>query len=161
MRRLRASSRPVHLHESNARMVVNGYARHLPTNPAGVVTGVARDAMARSSDAPEFLHGHVQQIARCLVFVAHRRLLGIERLEAGQALLCQHAADGGDAAAHDLGNTAHSHVFAPKAFDALRQFSSDGAACSQRSGCPLSQALHAESFETITPFAGCAQASAP
>lgn len=76
--------------------------------------------MAWRGDAPGLFHIHAQQITRRLEFEAYNGLLGVDCVQARQAQLRQHAADGGNAAADHLDNAAHRHALASKALDALR-----------------------------------------
>ena len=150
----------VHLHEAGPGVVVDGDVGELPAGAFDRVAPVAGHAVARTHDAAELLGVDVQHLAGRRVLVAHDRAHRIERLQARQAQPSQQAADGRDAAAHELGDAAHRHAQPAQLLDpALRAPRRRCCACASGASCDR-QALDAALLEAPEPLPGRAQADA-
>ena len=72
-----------HLHEANARVVIDGDMGEFPASALDGVTTIAGDPMTGSHDATKLLGVDVQQLTRRLTLVAKRGHNRIECLQAG------------------------------------------------------------------------------
>ena len=120
-------------------------------------------------DAAELLGVDVQHLAGRHVLVAHDRAHRLECLQAGQAQPRQHPADGGDAAADELGDLAHRHAQPAQLLDRALQHLIQAAARAARPRAAIGQRLnalllrsrlsHLRAVRRLTPAASAAAAS--
>ncbi|KVT07949.1 hypothetical protein WT24_01745 [Burkholderia sp. MSMB1078WGS] len=85
-------------------MIIHRDEQILPSSAIDRIAPIAGDAMAWTRDTAELLDVDVQQIARCLVFVALNRFTRLQVAQPGQSGTRQHAADGRGRHAHLSGD---------------------------------------------------------
>ena len=94
----------VHGGEGKPGVIVDGDVEELPSSAAGLVAGIAGDAMPSPDDAGELLDVEVHQITGHRMLIANHRLGWLQHPDPVQLQPSQDAADGGTTQTGDLGD---------------------------------------------------------